>query len=332
LASRPAVFVSRVIPEQGLTLLREHCDVTVWPHDRAPSRDELIEHARGKDAIVCLLTEKVDSSVLAELPTVKIVANVAVGFDNLDIPAGTSAGVVMTNTPGVLDETTADLAFALLMATARRIVEADKLLRSGTWSGWGIMQMLGHDVHHASLGIIGFGRIGRCVARRANGFSMKVVYSDAMPAPPEVERELGVRCVSLDELLATSDFVSVHVPLLPETRHLIDAAALTKMKKTACLINTSRGPVVDEEALAAALRDGVIAGAGLDVYEFEPKVSPELVAMDNVVLLPHIASASHATRGKMAEIAARNVIAFFAGDPPPTALNPEVVSKTHAKA
>ncbi|HET9342229.1 MAG TPA: D-glycerate dehydrogenase [Candidatus Eremiobacteraceae bacterium] len=330
--ARPTVFVTRVIPDEGLKLLREHFDVTVWPHDRSPSRDEISEQARGKDALVTLLTEKVDAALLAALPSVKIVANVAVGFDNFDIPAGTAAGVVMTNTPGVLDETTADLAFALLMATARRIVEADKLMRSGTWGGWGIMQMLGHDVHHASLGIVGFGRIGRCVAKRASGFSMKVVYSDAMAAPPEVERELGVRRVSLDELLASSDFVSVHVPLLPETRHLIDAAALNKMKRSACLINTSRGPVVEEAALVAALRGGVIAGAGLDVYEFEPKVSPELVAMDNVVLLPHIASASYATRGKMAEIAARNLIAFFAGETPPTALNPEVLSKAHAKA
>ena len=190
--------------------------------------------------------------------------------------------------------------------------------------------MLGYDVHHATLGIVGFGRIGRAVAKRASGFSMTVLYSDALAAPPEVERELGVRRVPTDELLGRSDFVSVHVPLLKETHHLIDAAALKKMKRTAHLINTSRGPVVDEAALIAALRDGVIAGAGLDVYEFEPKVSPELIAMDNVVLLPHIASASHATRGKMAEIAARNVIAFFAGESPPTALNPEVIAKAHA--
>jgi len=330
--AKPSVFVSRVIPDEGLSLLREHFDLTVWPHDRPPTREELIEQGRSKDALVTLLTEKVDGAVLAALPTVRIVANVAVGFDNLDVAAGTAAGVVMSNTPGVLDETTADLAFALLMATARRIVEADKLLRSGTWGGWGIMQMLGHDVHHATLGIVGFGRIGRCVARRASGFSMTVLYSDAMAAPPAVERELGVRRVPLDELLSHADFVSVHVPLLPETRHLIDAAALRKMKKNACLVNTSRGPVVDEAALVQALRDGVIAGAGLDVYEFEPKVSSELVGMNNVVLLPHIASASYATRGKMAEIAARNLIAFFAGETPPTALNPEVAARAHAKA
>jgi glyoxylate reductase len=329
--ARPRVFVSRVIPETGLRLLREHFDVDVWPHARPPTTEELVSESRGKDAIVCLLTEKIDAEVLAAVPSVKIVANVAVGFDNLDVSAGTRAGVVMTNTPGVLDETTADLAFSLLMATARRIAEADRLMRTGTWGGWGIMEMLGHDVHHATIGIVGFGRIGRAVAKRAAGFSMKILYADAMAAPPEVERELGVRRVSMDELLAQSDFVTVHVPLMKETHHLIDAAALRKMKRTAHLINTSRGPVVEEAALVEALREGVIAGAGLDVYEFEPKVSPDLLALPNVVLLPHIGSASHATRGKMAEIAARNVIAFFAGDSPPTALNPEVL-KSHAKA
>ena len=328
---RPRVFVSRIIPEAGLTLLREHFDVTVWPHDRAPTREELIAQTRGKDALVCLLTEKIDADVLAALPTVKIVANVAVGFDNLDVAAGTAAGVVMSNTPGVLDETTADLAFALILASARRIVEGDRLMRTGKWGGWGILQLLGHDVHHATLGIVGLGRIGRAVARRATGFSMQVIYADGIAAPPEVERELGVQRVSMDELLGRSDFVSLHVPLLKETHHLIDAAAMKKMKPTALLINTSRGPVVEEAALIAALRDGVIAGAGLDVYEFEPKVSPGLLALPNVVVLPHIASASHATRGKMAEVAARNVIAFFAGETPPTALNPEVL-EAHAKA
>lgn len=322
---KPRVFVSRVIPEAGLSLLRSCCDVTVWPHDRPPSRDELIAQAADKDALVCLLTEKIDGAVLAAIPTVKIIANVAVGFDNLDVAAGTAAGVVMTNTPGVLDDTTADLAFALLMTTARRLVEGDRLVRSGTWGGWGIMQLLGHDVHHATLGIVGFGRIGRGVARRARGFSMDVIYYDGIRAPAEIERELGVQFVDMDALLARADFVSLHVPLLPETRHLIDAAALKKMKRTAILVNSSRGPVIDEGALVSALRAGTIAGAGLDVYENEPQLTPGLTQLDNVVLLPHIGSASHATRGKMAEIAARNVIAFFSGERPPTALNPEVL-------
>jgi glyoxylate reductase len=322
---KPRVFVSRVIPDAGLSLLRRHCDVSVWPADRPPTRDELIENCRDKDALVCLLTERVDAGVLAHMPSVKIVANVAVGFDNLDVAAGTAAGVVMTNTPGVLDDTTADLAFALIMATARRLVEGDRLMRSGGWGGWGIMQLLGHDVHHATLGIVGFGRIGRGVARRARGFSMNVVYHDGIRATPEVENELGVRFVDLKELLGSADIITLHVPLLAETRHLIDAAALKSMKRTAVLINTSRGPVVDESALVQALREGTIAGAGLDVYENEPRLTPGLVELENVVLLPHIGSASYDTRGKMAEIAARNVISFFNDEPPPTALNPEVL-------
>jgi len=275
------------------------------------------------------LTEKIDARVLAALPTVKIVANVAVGFDNLDVAAGTAAGVIMTNTPGVLDETTADLAFALLMVTARRLVEGDKLIRSGRWGGWGIMQLLGHDVHHATLGIVGFGRIGRGVAKRAQGFAMKVNYYDAQPVPPDMARELNVSYLPFEELLRSSDFVSLHVPLMPETHHLIDARALRQMKPSAILINTSRGPVVDEAALVQALRDGVIAGAGLDVYEHEPKLTPGLVDLPNVVLLPHIGSASFATRDKMAVIAAENVVAFFSGRMPPTALNPEVLQSSN---
>jgi len=323
--SKPRVFVSRVIPDAGLTLLREHTDAEVWPHGWAPDREELVAGVRDKDALVCLLTEKVDGEVLAAAPRLKIVANVAVGFDNLDIPAGTKAGVVMTNTPGVLDDTTADLAFALLLCTGGRLAEGDRLMRTGTWDGWGIMQMLGHDVHHATLGIVGFGRIGKGVARRASGFGMTILYTDEYPASPEVERELNATRVTMDELLARSDFITLHTPLLPGTRHLIDAAALKKMKRTACLINTSRGPVIDEAALVYALRHGVIAGAGLDVYENEPRLADGLVALDNVTLLPHIGSASHATRGKMAEMAARNVIAFFDGEKPPNALNPEVL-------
>lgn len=323
---KPRVFVSRKIPEAGIEPLRRRCDVTVWPHDRPPTRDELIAACNGMDALVCLLTEKVDAGVLAAAPSLKIVANIAVGFDNLDVEAGTAAGVVMTNTPGVLDDTTADLAFALLMAAARRLPEGDRLVRSGRWDGWGIMQMLGHDVHHAKLGIVGFGRIGRGVARRARGFDMKVSYHDAQPVPAEVERELGAVYLPFDELLSTSDFVSVHVPLTAETHHLIDRSALQRMKPTAVLINTSRGPVIDEAALVVALRDGVIAAAGLDVYEHEPQLAAGLAYLPNAVLLPHIGSASFATRGKMAQIAAENVIALFDGRPPPTALNPQVLA------
>jgi len=324
---KPRVFVTRVIPDAGLTLLQRHTDPDVWPHDRPPTREELVRGCKDSDALVCLLTEKVDAEVLAAAPKVRIVANVAVGFDNLDVAAGTKAGVVMTNTPGVLDDTTADLAFALLLCTARRLAEGDRLTRTGTWGGWGIMQLLGHDVHHATLGIVGFGRIGRGGARRALGFDMTVLYSDEYPAPPEVERELRATRVPFEELLTRSDFITLHTPLLPGTKHLINAAALQKMKPTACLINTSRGPVIDEAALVEALRDGTIAGAGLDVYENEPKLSPGLMELENAVLLPHIGSASYATRGKMAEMAANNVIAFFAGKTPPNALNPEVLKR-----
>jgi glyoxylate reductase len=311
-------------------MLRKDCDVSVWPNDRPPTREELIENCQGQDALVCLLTEKVDAAVLTAAPSLKIVANVAVGFDNLDVAAGTAVGVVMTNTPGVLDDTTADLAFALLMASARRLVEGDRLMHSGSWGGWGIMQLLGHDVHHAKLGIVGFGRIGRGVARRARGFDMSVSYYDAIRAAVEVERELGVTYVPFDQLLRESDFISLHVPLMPETHHLMDASALGKMKKSAILINTSRGPVIDEAALVEALRGGVIAGAGLDVYEHEPKVAEGLTALSNAVLLPHIGSASIATRSKMAEIAAENVLAFFQGRTPPTALNPDALKSRRA--
>jgi len=328
--NKPAVFVSREIPQSGLDLLRKHSDVTVWPHDRPALREELIANCKGKDALVCLLTDKVDAGVLAAAPSLRIVANVAVGFDNLDVAAGTAAGVVMSNTPGVLDDTTADLAFALLMGTARRLIEGDRLMRSGTWGGWGIMQLLGQDVHHAKLGIVGFGRIGRGLARRARGFDMAVSYHDAIRAPAEVERELGVVFVPFEQLLRECDFISLHVPLVPETHHLIDAVALRKMKKSVVLINTSRGPVIDEAALVDALRTGVIAGAGLDVYEHEPKIADGLAALPNAVLLPHIGSASIATRNKMAEIAAENVIAFFQGKTPPTALNPDVLKTPRA--
>jgi glyoxylate reductase len=324
--SQPSVFVTRKIPDAGLVVLRGRFDVSVWPHERAPTPPELVDNARDKDALVTLLTEKVDAALFAAAPKVRIVANVAVGFDNFDVPAATRAGVILTNTPGVLDDTTADLAFALLLATARRLVEGDKLMRSGRWGGWGIMQLLGHDVHHAKLGIVGFGRIGRGVAKRASGFSMDVSYHDAVRAAPEVERELGVRYVPFEQLLSESDFISLHVPLMPETQHLMNAAAFGKMKRSAILINTSRGPVIDEQALVAALRDETIAAAGLDVYEHEPKLAPGLSELENVVLLPHIGSASIATRSKMAEMAARNVVAFFAGEAPPNALNPEVLA------
>jgi glyoxylate reductase len=256
-----------------------------------------------------------------------VVSNVAVGFNNIDVAAATRRGVVVTNTPDVLTETTADFTWALLMATARRLVEADRYVRDGRFSQWELMVLLGGDVHGKTLGVVGFGRIGRAVARRALGFQMRVLYHDATPAGSVADTELRASATDLDTLLRASDFVTLHTPLLPETRHLVNARTLGLMKKTAYLINASRGPVVDEAALAQALREGWIAGAGLDVYEREPTVTPELLGLTNVVLAPHIASASHETRVKMADLAVDNCLAVLQGRMPPTPVNPEVLRR-----
>jgi glyoxylate reductase len=269
------------------------------------------------------LTEKVTEELLRAAPNLRIAANVAVGFDNIDVAACTARGVVATNTPGVLDETTADFAWTLMMAVARRLGEGEALARSGIWQGWSLDQLVGTDVWGKTLGIVGFGRIGRAMARRARGFQMRVVYTDAVRAPEAVEKELKAEFRDMNTLLAESDFVSVHVPLLPETRGLFDAPKFYRMKPTAFLINTSRGPVVDEAALVAALEAGKIAGAGLDVYENEPFIHSGLKRA-NVVLAPHLASASRETRTKMACMAAQNVVALFAGQRPANMLNPEV--------
>jgi glyoxylate reductase len=271
-----------------------------------------------------LLTEKINEELLAAAPKLLIVANVAVGFDNIDVAACTKRGVVATNTPGVLDETTADFAWTLMLAVARRLHEGEALARSGAWKGWDLDQLVGTDVWGKTLGLVGFGRIGRAVARRAIGFQMKVIYTDAVRAPQEVEKELKAEFRDLNALLAEADFVSLHVPLLPETRGMFNAAKFAQMKPTAFLINTARGPVVDEAALAAALEAGKIAGAALDVYEKEPLIHEGLLRA-NVVLAPHLASASLETRTKMARMAAENVVAFFGGRRPPNILNPEVL-------
>ena len=257
----------------------------------------------------------------------KCVSNVAVGFDNVDVPAATRHGVMVTNTPGILDDTTADFAFALLMAAGRRILEGDRFVRSGAFKGWAIDMLLGHDISSATLGIVGFGRIGRGVAKRARAFGMRVIYYDEQPASPEVERELGVSRSDLYRLLSESDFVSVHVPLTGTTRHLVSTAQFATMKPTAVLVNTSRGPVVDEAALAEALKGHQIFAAGIDVYENEPDVHPELLKLDNVILAPHIASASVRTRSQMSEMAARNLITGVRGGRPPNIVNPEVFNQ-----
>jgi glyoxylate reductase len=322
--AKPKVFATHSLFEAARQLLEENCEVEYWTRAERPTRPELLQRVEDKEGLVCLLTEKVSEELLRAASKLRIAANVAVGFDNIDVAACTKRGVVAANTPGVLDETTADFAWTLMMAVARRLGEGEALARSGIWQGWDLDQLVGTDVWGKTLGIVGFGRIGRAMARRASGFQMKVIYTDAVRAPEEVEEELRVGFREMNALLAESDFVSVHVPLLPETRGLFDAAKFYLMKPTAFLINTSRGQVVNEAALVAALESGKLAGAGLDVYENEPFIHAGL-RRPNVVLAPHIASASLETRTKMACMAAENVVALFKGQRPPNVLNPEVL-------
>ena len=326
-APRPAILISRVLPEESLRLARSRADVDLHSGDRPLPRKELVARLRGRPGLVCLITDTIDEPLLAACPDLRVVSNVAVGFNNIDVAAATRRGVVITNTPDVLTETTADFTWTLLMATARRLIEADRYVREGKFTQWELMVLLGGDVHGKTLGVLGFGRIGRAVARRALGFNMRVLYHDASPAVGAVEQELRASAADLETLLRESDFVTVHTPLLPETHHLINARTLKLMKKTAYLINASRGPVVEEAALVQALREGWIAGAGLDVYEHEPRVHPELVGLPNVVLAPHIASASHDTRIQMANLAVENCLAVLEDRTPPTPVNPEVLTR-----
>jgi glyoxylate reductase len=320
------VYVTRRIPQPGIDMIVKEHEVEINPYDRVLTREELLKAVKGKDGILTLLTDRIDAEVFdAAGPQLKVVSNYAVGYDNIDVNEATRRRIVVTNTPGVLTETTADLAWTLIMSVARRIVEADRFTRAGRYDGWAPMLFLGQDIFGKTLGIIGMGRIGQAVARRAKGFNMKVIYNDLKRIPEELEKELNATFVSLDELLENSDFVSLHTFLSPETHHLINEDRLKKMKKTAYLINTSRGPVVDESALVKALKEGWIAGAGLDVYEFEPKLTPGLVECENTVLLPHIASASVETRTKMATMAAENLLAVLANKRPPNPVNPEVL-------
>lgn len=316
------VFATRPLFPAAQQILNANCEMEYWTQAERISKEELLRRVKDKDGLVCLLTEKVNDELLRAAPKLRIAANVAVGFDNIDMPACTKRGVVATNTPGVLDETTADFAWTLMMAVARRIGEGEVLARSGSWKGWDLDQLVGTDVCGKTLGVVGFGCIGRAMARRAAGFQMKVLYTDAIRAPLGVEEELKAEYRDLNSLLADSDFVSVHVPLTGDTRGLFDGAKLSRMKPTAFLINTSRGPVVDEAALVYALESKKLAGAALDVYEQEPFIHAGL-KRPNVVLAPHIASASLETRTKMAVIAAENVVAFFKGKKPANILNPE---------
>jgi glyoxylate reductase len=328
-ASRPKVFVARRLPEEGLEPIRSTTDARIWEDDLPPPRSDLLDAIRGCDGVLTLLTDRVNDEFLdAAGPGLKVVSNYAVGFDNVDVPACTARGVAVGNTPGVLTDTTADLAFALLMAAARRIPEGDRYVRAGKWKTWGPLLLLGPDVHGATLGVVGFGRIGQAVARRAMGFGMTILYHDVHRADPAVEAEHGATFLPLEELLARSDFVSLHVNLTPETKGLIDAEKLGWMKPTAVLVNTSRGPVIDPRALEAALRAGTIGAAALDVTDPEP-IPPDdpLLSLDNCLVVPHIASASRATRAKMAEMAAANLLAGIRGERLPTPVNPEVYDR-----
>jgi glyoxylate reductase len=310
------VLVTREIPEAGLRLLADF-DVTVLA-ERPPTRDELLEAVRGTSGVLSTATEKMDGAVMdAAGEGLRVIANMAVGYDNIDVEAAAERGIIVTNTPGVLDETTADVAFMLVLAAARRLGEGERLLRAGKWEWWGPKQLRGLDVWGKRLGIVGMGRIGRAVARRGRGFGMEILYHNRS-RKEDAENELGARYLDLDDLLRESDFVSIHTPLTDETRHLISERELGLMRETAVLVNTSRGPVVDEGALAAALAEGRIFAAGLDVYEEEPKVHPKLLELENVVLAPHVGSATIDTRDKMATLAAENLAGVLRGEEPKT--------------
>jgi glyoxylate reductase len=311
------------ILDPGPAILAEAAEVIPYPPDRPLDEASIRSHAEGCTGIVSQVMDPIRETVLST-PGLKIVSNVAVGYDNIDVAAATAHKVMVTNTPGVLDDTTADFAFTLLMATARRVVEADYFIRQGQFRGWAIDMMLGTDIYGATLGIVGIGRIGRGVAHRAKGFNMRVLYYDPNPLTPEAEQQLGAERVDLARLLVESDFVSVHVPLTDQTHHLLSTQQFEQMKRSAILINTSRGPVIDEAALVEALNAKKIAGAGLDVYEREPAVHPGLIPLTNVILTPHIASASVRTRSEMSAMAARNMATAVRGGRPPNLLNPEV--------
>lgn len=312
--NKPKVFLTRELPSKVMKRLEEEVELTVNPADRVLSKEEIIDGIRGKDALLCLLTDQIDREVLFANPHLKIIANYAVGYNNIDVEAAAEMGIPVSNTPGVLTETSADLTFALMMAVSRRVVEADVYLRTGKWGGWGPLQFLGPDINGATLGIVGLGRIGKAVAIRARGFGMKVKYWNRTRLSEEDEHREGWEYVSLDELLQTADFISLHVAFSPDTHHLISQRELKMMKPNAVLINTARGAVVDEKALVSALKEGEIWGAGLDVFEHEPLVDRDLLTMSNVVLLPHLGSASFATRTKMGMMALENILAAWRGE------------------
>lgn len=322
---QPKVYVTRRIPESGVKLLQESCEVDIWDSDDVIPRDTFLDAVADKDAVLCLLTEKVDAETLDVAKNSKIFANMAVGFDNIDVAECTKRGIMASNTPGVLTDTTADFAFTLLMAAARRIREGHEFVHAGKWTTWGPLLLMGQDIHHATLGLIGLGRIGTEMARRGQGFSMRVIYNDVVRRE-DLEQELGLEYADFDTVLKESDFVSLHVPYMPATHHLISTDQLALMKESAILINTARGAIVDPQALYTALKSGEIWAAGLDVTEPEPiPMDDPLLTLDNCLIAPHIASASFNTRSDMSELAANNILAALSGKRPPTILNPEVI-------
>lgn len=321
---KPQVLITRQVPEAGLEIVRQTCEIHLDPRDHQLSNEAMCQAVVGKSGIMCLSTDRIDARVLEAGTALKVVSTVAVGYDHIDVKTATQRGILVTNTPGAVTESTADLTWGLLLSVARRIPEGDRYIRAGQWDAWRLMFMLGRDIHAQTLGIVGMGRIGQAVARRARGFGMRVLYHNRNRLEQAVEAELGATWVELSTLLRQADFVSLHVPLTAETRHCIGEAELRMMQPTAYLINTARGPVVEEPALIRALQEGWIAGAGLDVFEYEPQVPQSLRELDNVVLVPHIGSASVATRDKMAIMAAQNLVAALRGERPPHVVNPEV--------
>ena len=325
---QPKIYITRRIPESGIKLLQESCDVEIWDSDDVVPRDVFLKGISDKDAVLCLLTDKVDAETMDVAKSVKIFANMAVGFDNIDVEECTKRGVMASNTPGVLTGTTADFAFTLLMSAARRIREGHEFVQAGKWETWGPLLLMGQDIHHATLGLIGLGRIGTEMARRGQGFSMRVLYNDVVRRE-DLEQELGLEYADFDTVLQESDFVSMHVPYMPATHHLISTEQLAMMKQTAVLINTARGPIVDPQALYTALKSGEIWAAGLDVTDPEPiPMDDPLLTLDNCLIAPHIASASFNTRSDMSELAANNILAALSGERPPTILNPDVLGNS----
>ncbi len=327
--SKPKIFVTRKLPGPAMDMLDTECDMTVNPHDRPVSRKELEKAIEGIDGLLCLLTDTIDEDLLAKSTRLKIVSNYAVGYDNIDVDACSKRNIAVSNTPGVLTEATADLAWALLMAGARRLVEADRYVREGRFKSWGPMLFLGHEVNNKTLGIVGFGRIGRAVAKRAGGFNMRILYNSRSRVGEEVEKSLGVEYRPLNQLFKEADYISLHLPLNEETRQMIGAKELKLMKSSAILVNTSRGPVIDEKALVRALKQNEIAGAALDVYEHEPALAPGLTELPNAVLAPHIASATTETRTKMAVMAVKNLLAGLKGEKIPNLVNRELNNLSH---